>query len=420
MHHVRPRWHVRLGRWYASVGDRDETGRRKEVFAPVTLARNDEPGAWQWMAAEIAKRATSAPVDRSSVETLAEHYLAWAEEQRDEGKLAVAHYASKRHHLRIFCLAHGRKPVSSLSADAMSDWLSSMVGRYAPNYVANIGATISTCLHWGVRNKVIAANPCEGFSTPVVPKGPERFAERAEAAAFLWAWRRHSEGVGPTQRRFERLTILLQRCLMRTGARPGELCVLRWHDVKWSGHTSSTGHKCAKAVIPPDRWKAGKKTGKPRTIYFSPALTRALRREHARPDRHEGFVFVHGRGRGGIGAGQAWEDGSRLSKTVTRARRRAMELSNELRARAEAGEELLGAERRFARVVLLDEGPNRVTNYRWRHTAISTLLMMGVDVPTVAELTGTSAEMIHRVYGHLLDSHLRNAAEKLSRSRKLG
>jgi integrase len=65
-------------------------------------------------------------------------------------------------------------------------------------------------------------------------------------------------------------------------------------------------------------------------------------------------------------------------------------------------------ERRRAAVKVRDERHDRLVNYRWRHTAISTLLMLGVDVPTVAELTGTSPEMINKHY-----SHLAAAAEKL-------
>jgi hypothetical protein len=42
------------------------------------------------------------------------------------------------------------------------------------------------------------------------------------------------------------------------------------------------------------------------------------------------------------------------------------------------------------------------------------MLMMGIDVPTVAELCGTSPKMIYRVYGHLLSSHLEAAAERLT------
>ncbi len=70
-------------------------------------------------------------------------------------------------------------------------------------------------------------------------------------------------------------------------------------------------------------------------------------------------------------------------------------------------------ERRREVVEVRDEGHDRLVNYRWRHTAISTLPMLGVDVPTVAELTGSSPEIINTHHGHLLDSHLAADAEKL-------
>jgi hypothetical protein len=40
--------------------------------------------------------------------------------------------------------------------------------------------------------------------------------------------------------------------------------------------------------------------------------------------------------------------------------------------------------------------------------------MHGHDLYTVAELLGTSAEVIQSTYGHLLDGHLANAALSLS------
>jgi hypothetical protein len=43
--------------------------------------------------------------------------------------------------------------------------------------------------------------------------------------------------------------------------------------------------------------------------------------------------------------------------------------------------------------------------------------MLGIEVATAAELAGTSPEMIYRHYGHLLDSHLATAAEKLATRR---
>ena len=131
---------------------------------------------------------------------------------------------------------------------------------------------------------------------------------------------------------------------------------------------------------------------------------------------------MHDHGRGGVGGGQPWESGSRLSKAILRARRNAIaELESFRRRRDEPGpwRPLTAFEAWAAGVTILDEGHNRLTNYRFRHTAISTLLMMGVDAPTVAELTGTSPEMIYKVYGHLLDTHLSAAAEKLVGRRPL-
>src|SRR5581483_8234949 len=106
-------------------------------------------------------------------------------------------------------------------------------------------------------------------------------------------------------------------------------------------------------------------------------------------------------------------------KAILRFRRRLIMHQAKVRLCIELGDpDVRPWERRRAEVVVKDEGHNRLTNYRWRHTAISTLLMLGVDVPTVAELTGTSPEMIYRHYGHLLDEHLAAAAEKLAGRRK--
>lgn len=70
------------------------------------------------------------------------------------------------------------------------------------------------------------------------------------------------------------------------------------------------------------------------------------------------------------------------------------------------------------RVGVTDEGHNRVVNYLWRHTAASSLIMMGLDLPTIAKLLGTSVEMLNKHYGHLLDDHLARAAESLARAQR--
>jgi integrase len=405
---AKPRWNPTRKSWYANIGEPDPHGRRREVFPDHPIPERDEAAAWEWFKAEKARReerAAAGDPDAPTVEWICEHYLAWAEKRRDEGRLSPAHYTNKEYHLGLFAEAFGARVARTLDAEAMNGFIAAMQGRYSPNYVANICSSANAALNWAVP-KHLPANPIKGHESPRVPRSPERFAERAEAAAFLRFWRSRYKRKTITGR-YNRLTMLLVRCLIRTGARPGEMCKLFWSDICWDGGRASTGHAFAKATIPPERWKAGHATGKPRTIYFSPALTRALRREFRRKDRDPVHVFTHGRGRGGAGRGEPWASGSWLSRTILDVRQ-AIGRCVELKA---AGGPTRGLE------LIRDEGENRLTNYRWRHTAISTLLMMGIDVPTVGELTGTSPEMIYRIYGHLLDHHLQAAAEKLAAGR---
>lgn len=414
----KPQWHAPRHCWKATI-----SGRTRYFGREIPPTERPQVGgvparAWEAMNALIATEepAAVAPAQITGA-GLCELYLQWAEGRKTEGRLSREHYINKEYHLGKFAEALGDRPAGTLAPDDMNEFIGAMLARHAPNYVANICASVSAAFNWAVRTKLLPTNPITGYESPTVPRAPERFAERKEAATFLALWRRRADRT-TTAGRFARLTILLERVLIRTGARPGELCNLWWADIRWDAARTSAGHAYARAVVPPERWKSGEKTGRPRTIYLSPTLTRALRREMERTDRHSCNVFVHGRGRGGKGAGEPWESGSRLSKTILRARRAAIADLAEIANQIKAGQDVSPWERRWAGVSIHDEGHDRLTNYRWRHTAISTLLMLGVDVPTVAELTGTSPEMIHRVYGHLLDAHLATAAEKLAAGRK--
>jgi integrase len=411
----RPRWNKGRRRWYANIGEPDDKGRRREVFAPESLGERDEGKAWEWFhEAQRRREAEVAPVGADvTAEWVCEHYLVWAEKRRDEGKLPETEYRNKARHLGIFAALLGKRAVRTITPDDMTAFGERLLGGYSPTYARNVCATARAALNWAVKAKHLEANPIRGFKAPTVPRSPARFAERAEAAAFVGFWRGRADRE-TVRGQYDRLTLLLERILIRTGARPKELCKLQWSDLRWQGWSTSAGHVAAKAVIPPDRWKAGKVTGKPRTIYFTPALTRALRRVWERGAPDPTWVFVHGAGRGGHGAGQPWPNGSSLSKTILKVRRRLIADQEGIRKRLKAGDAVGAWEARRAAVDVRDEGHDRLVNYRWRHTAISTLLMLGVDVPTVAELTGTSPEMIYRHYGHLLDSHLQSAAERLA------
>lgn len=422
---AKPHWHKTRRRWFATIGEPDESGRRREVFAPEEIGPRSDGQAWEWMRAEQARRERAdEPVagPALTVADLAQLYLAWADGRREDGKLSDGHYSNKTFHLRRFADEYGRRKAETITPREMETFIGGLQREgLSPTYVHNLVATIAAVFNWAAgKGKILPRNPLEadgGFERPRVPRGAEQYAERSEAAVWIWHfWRRSKPG--SVAERYDRLTTLMQRIMIRTGARPGELVGLRWEDLRWGGWKTSAGHLGAKAMIPPDRWKSGDKTGEWRTLYIPPVLTRALRREFDRPDRHPVAVFTKGRGRGGKGAGEPWPNSSILSKKILRVRRELIEIQEDIRGRVKTGADATKPERWLASVTIKDDGSNRMDNYRWRHTAISSLLMRGEDVATVAGLTGTSVAMIEKTYGHLLDKHLQGAAERLAGGRR--
>ena len=100
-----------------------------------------------------------------------------------------------------------------------------------------------------------------------------------------------------------------------------------------------------------------------------------------------------------------------LSKALLRIRRELIARQAAIQARVATGATVRPSEAWLASVPVRDTGADRATAYRFRHTAASSLLMAGVDMLTVAELLGTSPEILFRHYGHVLDGHLTAAAE---------
>src|SRR4051812_22705665 len=94
-----PRWNDARRRWYANIGERDEKGRRREVFAPDTLGKQDKTAAWKWFEAKKAEIEAGVvavgPGHGATADWVCEHYLGWAEKRRDEGKLPASEYANK-------------------------------------------------------------------------------------------------------------------------------------------------------------------------------------------------------------------------------------------------------------------------------------------------------------------------------------
>lgn len=417
---ARPLWHHGNQCWYARIGEPDAKGRARAVYFRKPLAggvqpprdRRDEAAAWAYFEAlRTAERARSVTVADPTVTGLGELYLAACQARVAEGSLKAGSLAGFRTRLRKFAGFEvrgreiGRRKAASITVDDLDEWARKLKGWHKPHYARSCVRAVKAMFAWAARDvagreprRILQRDPVEGFASPAVGRMAERFAERSEAAMFLRFWRGLANRMPPERRRFERRTILLERMLVRTGCRPGEACGLRWDQVVWDGGRTSAGHTFARAVL--HEHKTAGSTNKPRTIYLTPTLTRALRRAYEGPDRHPTHVFTHQRGpRGKADTPAEWGDpwlvGS-LCDRVRKVRRRAI----------------------GAGVGLKDEGANRLTNYIFRHTAASTLIMQGIDISTVAELLGTSPEMLRLHYIHLLSDHLGQAAEALQGKRK--
>jgi integrase len=372
------------------VGLPDANGRATEVYAPRDIAPDDEAGAWEWF------RAITGPVvafNGATVAELAELYLADLEARVHNGTVVRAHYRAVVSHLSRFVAWTGRLRAGDVSPRLVERWLASLAAEgLSSHYATSCLRSVRAAYSWAT-GTVLGVNPLAGWRARGPGAVQPRFAERRVAACWLW-W--CSRRPGPFAGSFA----LLQWSLVRTGARPGELCALLWSDLEWRAGRTPQGAAFARGVLRGTRSKQGRLNGATRSIYFPPSITRALRRQFdARESDH---VFLHGLGRGGPRL--PWESGSRLSATTRRVRR---ELAAYL---AEHGG-------RFADLDLRDSGPGRITGYLWRHTAISTLVMLGVDLLTVATLAGTSPDMVSKHYGHLLDGHLGRAAATLAYGR---
>lgn len=196
---------------------------------------------------------------------------------------------------------------------------------------------IKRAMNWAVEQGILEKNPIRSMKRP---------ATRSRVITI--SRDQHAELVSIVDAGYKRKSRQFRWVLIGlslTGCRPGELCSVRIEDSDGKTWTV-TDHKKKRSDT------------KPRTVYLSPCA-QALHK-----------IVANGRTKGPL-------------------------------FRSTGGPLVYHALRcRFARLKEIAKD-NDLIAYAYRHTWITNALLSGMDVATVAELAGTSIQMIQKHYGHL-------------------
>jgi integrase len=254
-----------------------------------------------------------------------------------EANRSAATFSWYSGYLLRFVKAHGAKRCHDLRRHHLTRWVESEFA--TPGARAAGIRTVKTCLNWAAGEEIIRSNPFARVRTPG--------GNRRETLVYPEAQRRILEDLshGKHRRPF-RLYLIAMR---HSGCRPGEIRRV----------TAEHFDQGLEAWVFA-KHKTSDKVQRKRVVHLSPCLltlTRILAR--ARP---KGSLFRNA-------------DGEPWSKNAIVDRMRRIRVKFGL--------------------------PPGATAYSFRHGFITDGLMRGVDVATMAALTGTSVEMISRHYGHL-------------------
>lgn len=215
--------------------------------------------------------------------------------------------------------------------------------------------TVAAMYAWGIEHGLVQTNPFRGVRLPPRPV-KERFLSPKEMRA-LWDALERLEKAGEMNPAFADAI----RLLMLTGARKSEILGLRWSEV-------NLGRRVL--TLPPERTKAGGKTGERRIKLSAQAAAILARRHHTSTSE---YVFP-------AAVGQGHADG--LRKPF-------------LKACAAAG--------------LSD-----VRIHDLRHSYASALVASGHSLALIAKALGHSGTRVTERYAHLADDPLEAAATEVA------
>lgn len=399
----KPQYHAARSCWKFTTGG-------KTIYFGHEIPRGDRPQdrgipvrAWKAMNAILEARA---PRPVSSVDptvfALVELYLQWAAREVDEGRMATANYKAHRTHLSKFWefRGYGDRRAAELEVSDLEAFAQAAAEVHSPHYVANLCRSVQACYNWAVRPvagrtpaRILPANPVKGYKPPAVPVDDRYVQGSLVRRFFRWAWSRAKRKT-ELRSRSDRMTLLLIRFLFLTGARPGEVCGLRWDEVRWDEGL---------VVIPPARHKTGKKTGKPREIVVTDAAARILRAVQRLPNHHPEYVFTHRVGKGGRRREASSLEGEPWNSVALSAKVRKW--------RAEAVADGIPLE---------EKGAGRFVAYILRHTYATDAIQSGLSYAETAELIGNTSQVTESRYTHIRRSHAAKRARHVAERRRGG
>lgn len=336
--------------WYIHVKVNGRRTKRK-----IGDTKREAFDNWKEMARNSAESR-----DNPNFEVIALDWLKVQAGRLSRGEVSASWFVRVGRTVDAFTRDHSVKCLD-LNATFWDKW----IGDKSSNYARTELATIRQILRWGVKSKRVAHNPMDGYALPSM-----------QARSRLLTFAEHCKLCKASSKKFKPFL----RLAWLTGCRPGELRNLKWSHLE---------KDFSRAILA--EHKTGKKTGKPRIIYFPPrarailqktkrdqdALAEKCKQKDAPlPAANLQFVFLNHRRK-------PW------TKNAVVLRLKAL--------RKETGLDLVA--------------------YNYRHTWITRALLSGVPIATVAELSGHSdIAMISRVYGHLCQhpEHLANAAARVN------
>ena len=142
-----------------------------------------------------------------------------------------------------------------------------------------VKASTSAMFSWAHEAGLVDGNPVMGVKLPQRPK-VERFLSTSETGKLLETLSQLEDAAQLEKPHGDAIRLLLM-----TGARKGEIVGLKWDEIDWERQ---------RLVLPPERTKAGGKTGD-RIIFLPPSAITILK---AQSSKRSGHVFPAARGEG--------------------------------------------------------------------------------------------------------------------------